>query len=904
MITVSGWFTQNSITVGHSINVGYVYLLYITEQQQSTDSMINIDTQFARKEDYDYSTTADGISTEVASISTRTIVDGTTIPSSMPTIHVAEPFRIDAKPFINRPFFVEEVLWTSSTEAYKLLQPQYYKLPRDLILSNRTLLEGLKIGSLYRSSCELNISVAGTITHAGCVLVGVIPPLDQDIDFSLPRNTLVNTILSGPHGFLHANEATSLTLKVPWYCNTDLDSLDFTLPTASYKNPANLNAFSGNMGTLVFLVLNPLQPSEGSSQSLSIIVEASFKNLDILVPTPRFVTYQAQSYFKNLGTGIFDSAAKYAKTIVGDGIDAARSWIKSYTGLHNPNTPQVNGANVYVKRNRLNNVDTTTFMENLDPYANDSRIVQEPIFHTLEDEMSINHIIGKRQYIGTCRVSQSDTVGTRIFNRPISPYQGGLSAAANGLPGTFSNNIELIHNLARAWKGDIDITIQSVMNNKQQVKLRMLQLYNPSERISASYPAYRSLLQAPSHLMEFTAGGQEHTIRLPYLSRNRLTPCARDKTTEALMHGEYYLYVAQPLANSTNSPTDIFFNIYITLNEDFNFYGYSTESIASGPPLFQFVDNIRGASDDSETRTTVRPESVSAVSADTSPPIVFEPQMMKVMNEPQRQEQENNSISPANDTRLQPIIDVRPIIRRLYPSQYTRFNLTAGTPTQIVLGLRDIIGEGLYRSAAFQNPCSAIARMYYGKHAGFKIRASFDLDGDITADLSVKAYFVPQQIVASNLTVDKTVFVSGAPNALSDQFTNAQPVQFPLNNSFIPIEVQDKTIFEFTVPNCSTLKFIGSPTKMIRGNHLHDQDAAGDAGSVVFSVVYPRDIRGGILLETACTDESRFGFHSIAPVVDQYQNEGLLTTPMLGSLNDQSVLPPIANNPFLYYTRS
>jgi hypothetical protein len=893
LIKISGRTTQNPITIKYSIDVAYIYLLYIAEQQTTTtDSMINIDKNFARNENYDYSTTSEGISTEVASINTRTIVEGTHIPSSMPTIHILEPFRIDAKPFINRPYFVEEVIWTNTAALHTCLNTQYYKLPRDLILSNRTLLEGLKIGSLYRSSCELNISVAGTITHAGCVIVGLLPPLDQDLSFLPKRSTLINTILSGPHGFLHANEATSLTLKVPWYCNTDLDSLDFTLPSDAYKNPVNLNAYSGNMATLVFFVLNPLQPSVGSSQSLSIIVEASFKNLDILVPTPRFITYSAQSYFTNLGTGMLDGASRYAKTLAGDGIDAVRSWIRSFTGLHNPNTPQLNGATVYVKRNRLNNIDTTTFMENLDPYANDSRIVQEPIFHTLEDEMSFNHIIGKRQYLGTFRVSQTDTVGVRLFNRPISPYQGGTAASVGGFPETFSNNIELLHTLSRAWKGPIDITIQSVMNNKQQVKLRLLQLYNPSVSITTSYPEYRSLLQAPSHLIEYTAGGQERTIRLPYLSRNRLTPCARDNSTEALIHGEYYIFVAQPLANSTNSPADIFFNVYMTLNEDFNFYGYSTEAFAAGPPIYQFLPFEGGVSDPS---TEIR---------EPEQKLIFEPQMLKVMNEPQPQKQENNTISPATDTRLQPIIDIRPLIRRLYPSQYTKFSLTAGTPLQLSVDLRNIIGEGTRSDTEFQNPCSAISRMYYGKHAGFKIRASFDLEGDITADLAVKAYFLPQQIVASNINVRSNVLMGGTPNSLSIQFNNTNALQFPLNNSFIPIEVQDKTIFEFTVPNCSTLKFIGGPTKMVRGNHPHPFDAAGDAGNLLFNITYPRDIKGGMLLETACTDESRFGFHTLAPVVDKSQGSGVINTLNFGSLADPLKLPSVYNNPFVYYTRN
>ena len=117
---------------------------------------------------------------------------------------------------------------------------------------------------------------------------------------------------------------------------------------------------------------------------------------------------------------------------------------------------------------------------------------------------------------------------------PISPFQGGMRAQSRvaTLANYLCNNIELLHYYTRGWKGTIKIHIQSVMNNKQQIKLRLLQLYNPSKSIVTGQPVYNTLLQAPSHLLEFSAGGQEQVVELPFLSRNKIMPCARDSIVE------------------------------------------------------------------------------------------------------------------------------------------------------------------------------------------------------------------------------------------------------------------------------------------------------------------------------------------------------------------------------------
>lgn len=794
----------------------------------------------------------------------------------MPSIHIGEPFRIDAKPFVNRPFFLQEIKWAATDQLYKLLPTQFSKLPRDIIRSNQSLLEAVKIGSLYRSSAKLNISVAGTITHAGTLLVGVIPPT-VDLPLTDAQPNLVNTILSGPHAFLHANEATSVLIDVPWYCNSDLDSLLFNENSLGNIGTLGINAPTGYLARLVCLVLSPLQPSNGSSDTLSVIVEAIFNNLDILVPCPRFIQYQPQSLI-NTGTKIVDSAAQFAKTVAGDAIDGLRGVIRKYTGLHNPNLAQLQTSVYSTTHNRGNNVDTAQFFEKLDPYAYSDRIVQEPIFHTQQDEMSIQNIISKRQYIGRFRVSSNDAVGTRVFNRPISPFQGGIvTAFSTGSPGILCNNIELLHKLSRGWKGSIKITIQSVMNNKQQVKLRLLQLYNPSANVYFNYPVYRSILQAPSHLLEFTGGGQEQSVTLPYLARNKITPCASDPITEALMSGVYYIYVAQPLANSDGSPLDIYFNVFMSLEPDFSFYGYSTEPLQASGPVN----------------------------------LIYTPQSINVMNAPQKQEVTQATFIPMEDTRLNPIMDIRPLIRRMYPVGSIRTGLETGETRINIHPLNKFMGESTDLSTT---PLGTISKMYYGKSMGFKFRLRIQTDVGLSQAIGVKIAYVPPNYFASDRPIDPAytndvTLRSCVPDSNYIPFLPFEQLQAPFNYVTLPVSDSLTNVYEFIIPDSSFFKFVGGPTKMSQTKIPGVEFASEDAGHLV--IVLTNDdlnpLHVDYYLEVGATDESRFGFHCIAPFV-VFSNNGLTSnTSYNGTWYDLDEPPSVvynqSDNRYLFYTR-
>jgi len=760
----------------------------------------------------------------VASVDTREMQNILAISNQLYTnLDVNEAYRIDAKPYVNRPFFIEAVDFSITAARYSMLNGIVKFLPGDVIRSNPSLLNAMKIGAYYRANLVLNISMAGTITHAGCVLAGIIPPWYQFPTGDQKR--LINTILTGPHAFLFANEATSVNIEVPWYCNTDMATLD--MEGSPYIPSLDVTPINGNYGTLILMVLNPLAPSTGSSTNVSIIVEACFKNLDILVPTPRYVKWVPESFL----TGLLDMATGGLKAVAGDALDSLRGKVKQWTGLHNPNNATISDRLIITKRNFPNTVDSEQFFEKLDPESQFNRIVHQPIFGTDMDEHSLNMIVSKKQYLGTTLVSTLDPVGTLLWVRPISPFQGGIVSDIKST--TCANNLELLHTMHRAWRGSLKLHIQSVMNNKQQVKLKILKMYNPSVKSASNYPIYSSIVNAPSHLLEFTQGGQEHVVDLPYLCRNELTPCAADPNFEGLFHGLYYIYVAQPLVNSDGSPIEIGFNIYMSGGPDLTFYGYATKNT---------------------NRATWAAES------------------MVVMNEPQKQtniitDDKENQISFFD--RLKPNLDIRPLIRRMYKAKQESFDMTSDNSVSVV-PLSSLIGENPYNF--FYTPIETISRMYYGKSVGFKFSALLQEVGPTplaNTPPTMRVYYVPPTF--SYLTSDNTVYANTINLSNFSNYLYSNPDVAPLNFQAIPVTRNVNTsAYEFEVPNVTYFKFMGSPNQFrpFNGSVPVDVLSTADYGSLVFVIVRPLTAESTLVsleLFFGLSDESRLGFHTIAP---------------------------------------
>jgi len=833
------------------------------------------------------------MSTEVASITTREIQEISTPYNDLyMKVDIPDSYRVDARSFIERPFYVDEVVFPNTATRYSFLANSVKFLPGDIARSNPSVLNMFKMAAYGRPDMVLNVSMAGTITHAGCVLVGVLPPMPSFPTNGFYNKNLINTLMSGPHAFLHANEATSVALNVPWFCNTDLATTDMEL-SESYQNTLDITEVNGNYATLVFMVLNPLAPSTGSSSSLRIVVEACFKNFDLAVPTPRFVTWTAQSGILDFVThgisGLIDNAVGGLKRVASDALDYGRGIIRDYTGLHNPNVPMIHERVITTPLNFQNNIDTAQYFEKLDPYTKFDRIVKEPIFGSTVDEMALSHILTKRQFIGSFKVGVNDNLGKMLWARPISPFQGGIRSVPLADIVEVFNNIELIHSFSRGWRGGLKITIQSVMNNKQQCKLKVIKLYNPSVRVTSAYPTYQSIANAPTHLLEFTQGGQEHQVDLPYLCRNDITPCANNMDFEALFHGMYYIYVAQPLVKSDSSPDEIEFNVFIEGCPDLTFYGYSTSNTYHAN--FQVI-----------------PEPTSRDSD-----LVFEAQSgnsMKVMNEPQSQDKEHvvdtKDVQLTHLTRLMPTLDIRPFIRRMYKSDVREVRVAPLETTNTVLRLGAILGEdpNFWR----YTPIEAFSRMYYGKTVGFKFRLMLTINRVVEQELvsdvdqiGVRIYYLPQNI---NGLVNSKTIVSAPCN------TSFFPSPHSASNESIvlPFQIVSKesnkthVIYEFMVPDTSFYKFMGGPNKFRDFNLDGSVDvlSQADFGSIVVQYTnlnIALKFEGVTELFVGLSDESRLGFHVIAPGVKVYKGTKSL---YLGD-NNTFTNPAGSNlNPFVY----
>lgn len=824
----------------------------------------------------DFNTDLENLTTTVASVSTREIQYIESVANKLYTqVDIDEAYRIDAKPFIERPFYAGSLQFKTTDARYSFLQSPINHLPGDIIRSNPSLLNAMKIGSLYRADLVLNISMAGTITHAGKILVGALPPLPPGN--ILPQKEWINTILSGPHAYLHANEATSVLLTIPWYCNSDLATLDMdtSIPTSLDITPLN-----GNYSNLVFMVQNPLAPSSGSSQTLSIIIEACFKNLDILVPTPRLVKWVPQSLMSHAKT-LKEAVKSGTKSVVGDFIDGAVNWLTSWTGLHNPNLPVIAERDVITMRNFPNVVDSEQFLEKLDPFSNFDRVIKSPIFGSDVDEMSISNITSKPQFLGTFKVSVDDPVGKLLWARPISPFQGGI--IQNDSEIECANNIELMHSLHRAWRGDLEIIIESVMNNKQQLKLKLLKMYNPSVAAVSGFPTYDTIANAPSALLEFTQGGQDHTISLPYLCRNDLTPCSEELSFEALFHGMYYIYLAQPLANSDGSPNNVEFNVYIKGASNLTFYGYVARNLSPlGFPL-------------KENQFSFKPQS----GGDSN--------TIRVMNEPQKQSSTNGYDtkyqSASHFDRLLPNLDVRPLIRRMYPFQQSdAIEIQPNGIFTEVVPLSVILGEIPYliSSPMRATPISIISRMYYGKTAGFKFQIrlqDFKLSEESTgiSDMQLSFMYVPP-----NFTYEPTTStVTGCtinPDFVDPSVIPQYLTPFPFQD-IPPIDGSNSRTFEFFIPDVTFYKFMGSPNKFLQVNGNFTNLSTMDFGNIFIRYTNANSNHSAFArrsIYVGLSDEARLGHHAMAsPFVITKKYSPYYSAP--GSL-PLGVLPP-----YLYY---
>lgn len=741
-------------------------------------------------------------------------------------------YKLDFSPFLGRYFFIKADQFTTAMTRLQSLT-LLSSVPGVIFNSNKQIAVLVNYGALYRMKMVLSISLAGTLTHSGCLLVALTPPKVSSVG---PIS--LNSLMTSPHGFLYANEATSLELKVPWYCPSDYAPL-YSAEQATINRPVDFTDLPNSQyGQLVAVVLNPLTSPSGSN-TLQITIQAKFEELDIYVPSIRPGTWlvpgaetpvmEMRSEALVSGISTFLRGGKVVAHAAGDVFDTVSKALFKLTGLHNSNKPVINDRILVTARNYTNAVDVPQYFEKADPYCMTERITDDYIFGTTDDEMSMRYILAKEQYVGTFVVSTTDLVGTLLWSRPISPHQMPYDKV-------ICNNISLMYILSRAWNGDFEIVFRSSATNKQQFKLAVARFYHPPLRALGEYPSFPDVVNTLTQVIEFTAGGQEQVVLMPYLGRLEVTPISPDPNIQAMLHGLYYVYVAQTLTVGDDSPLTAEVNVFIR-SKTLNFYGYATETVG-------------------KFDVPLRSESGQYVSTSD----------MKVMNAPQQQEDIQADESYNNlSNRIHPIVNVRDYVRRMY-----KFGVLSYNPPpediygEIVIPLSMIVGGqspvDLFGSSYTVTPVMLVSSMYYGKQIGFKLKFVFSdalNNGEGLSDMQYEAYFVPP---APYITSSSNV-VNGC--NLSSERMNLFP--FPIIDGPLAVTAANKRILECVVPNVSPLKFMTSVVELApEPSNMFSYDY----GHIVLVFRHKAGLPNiTVSMFVGLSDESRLGFHTIAPTV-------------------------------------
>jgi len=457
----------------------------------------------------------------------------------------------------------------------------------------------------------------------------------------------------------------------------------------------------------------------------------------------------------------------------------------------------------------MNTTDIPQYFEKMDHSSQFNRICKEPVFGTSYDEMNIGYITSKRQYLGSFEVTTSLPAGTVLWSRPISPFQGGsigpqpyyTAGDVTKQERICANNLELMHALHRYWRGDLTVTLEVVMNNKTHIKLKVVKYYKPSRYVAnGKLPTMQSLSNCPSQLLEFSAGAQRYCVDLPYLADNELMPCAEDTITEGMFHGIYIVYLAQPMIIGDSSPTSATINVYMKGEQNkpgsnLQFYGYTHKSVALAQTVPGAIDYHQFNTFNVAKNSLVDSEVAESTPTEGGGMDIFEPRWEPQsggsqscmpsctvpMNKPQ--EQRNDFIFESSDTniehydRLQPNVDIRPLIRRMYDVYRAGFALKSEESAIRVIPLASLVGEtyqgfltppkiNQYRNLAL------ISSMYHGKSCvGFKMRVEYTA----TKNTAVSVYYIPPGI-----TTNKTPFLANL------SYAQPNPNVFSVTSDYLP----------------------------------------------------------------------------------------------------------------------
>jgi len=812
-------------------------------------------------------------------------------------VSLPRELTVDYSLILSKPFLITTTNWTtsSSNELIRIRLPSAF-------INNPLVSIPFSSTCFYRCQMSIMVQISGTPQHQGCLIAAAIP-------VGTPSIQSLNQLLMAPHVFLNANEQTSVSLEIPFYQNTSVihTSNLAANPIVNDNYPYN----SIDFADFIIYVVNPLIPSSSASTSLSAALYAKFDNMDFYVPNVPTLTWnsstfnQAQSFqsFTEIPSKAIDAVASYSKKAFGDVIDSARSIVRSETGFHNPEHPTQIATTKIAFRTFPNNVDTSVNSEKLDLFSHHNRIHSDFYFMTSHDEMLVQHLVSKPVYLGTFKVTSSNTTGTPLFSRPITPY---VELSTNDVVAPFYSNMRLLYETTSKWKGKLRIHIQSVMTNFHFCKLIVVRNYNPDKKMmtlaNPNFPTFSQIHNLMTDTLEFSGGGQIQSVDLPYCAVTEWLDNVKDPTILPVLHGMFYIYLVQPLVVGVSSPQNVSFNVYISGTEETQFAGPSIDPIIQVPPSGPTYSTVNLSIDNKPSffseklQTYLSDPDLSQYTfaqshTETMAPTSDQSDITDNINDFQKP-----SLSAAC---FMPIVSIRDILRR-----YNMVGRIKANPTSYNFQYSILISDLLYNpnssyiSLPTPSPLSLWSNMYQGLTGGirFKIRVT----GAAVAQLK---FIPPNEACALDTSVSSSyqaeivatapVYNSSRP-AVSNELVRQEafydpedgdyatqgcfielpdyirPVALPAASSF-SLSAMNAFEFEFYVPNYNKRNFVGSMARYSDQYRQYDiEHPTLSLGSLLLTGISSNYAESqyqtlDVVIYASLADESRLGMQVYSP---------------------------------------
>jgi len=735
--------------------------------------------------------------------------------------------RMDFSGILNKPFFLQNLHWTTTQSFQSFINTGIY-IPEEIISANPLLKVPFQSTAKWNGKMCVIAQVLGTPFHQGTIVLYVEPAFIPKIPYAS-----INDAMAAPHVLLSANQSTAACLEVPFFCSSNVGECFTT--SSDYYSWSNRN-----VAVVRGMVLNPLLAPNTGSTEITISIHFMFLEANFYIPnvqpsygTPPFVTEAT------IVDRFINKALPAVKDFIGDGIDIGVKTLRYMTGLDYPTEPIPNHLMRPLPITPLNSTQGIYRADRFTPFTEYIYKNDPHTFGTDQDEMDIMYMLKKPGYLNTFVIDTADAEGTLLFSCPIAPFNQPVNFVRDK-----SCMLQKLSYFTRFWRGGLNFHFHTSCSNMHVAKLLVVRRYGMDGN-DTQQPLMSSMTAMQTETVEISAGGQMNTVACEYNASLNVLPNQPGYETVPKMHGMLYVYLLQPLVvNATVSPS-INVNVFVTVRDDFRFYGYSdlvgfnTERTVSGedPP----------------------PPSSSAVFKTECSTIPFNTDPCPVLTN------DNQLTDPpdivAMRRLMRPITSIRDIVRRFHLVK--RAVLT--NPAQTYFGYVTDLFFG--ENALDESPFQTIAKFFSGIKGGLRIRARLVplLPNSSLGTIGLKAYYYPP------------VYLTSANEFGTLPYTTPSDYSATLSPSWTPADFPGGYVGGMQYPpQMSIISSHGSyvefelPIETIFRYHLvHNRGSlAGAATSMgVFAFIADTPPVGSYVLEiyAAYADETRLGVQTSCP---------------------------------------